>query len=270
MKATDLIDDLNRRFADDEYGRLAPAPLQHAADGAIGQFQGLRLSTGVETLFAADGGVNAHQAVTVVRGPHGRPLSAWVPYALALDAYAIGWLDRLLRTLHVFNARAVLPLGRLWLAVHPLHLGAISGEFGAVFANLLARMRVHPSQIVLEIADADRLPRGRLVQALDGFRKHGFGTACVLRDDDPVTFRQVLALQPDAVKLCRRHLYAARASLLGRERLAKRIAAIRAAGAHAWLRGVDDLPSMRLARALDADGWQSGLLDARMLGGCGG
>lgn len=270
MKATDLIDDLNRRFADDDYGRRAPAALQRSSDGAVGSFQGLRLSTGVETLFAADGGISGHQAVTVVRGPHGRPLSAWVPYALALDAQAIGWLDRLVRTLHVFNSRAVLSLGRLWLAVHPLHLGAISGEFGAVFANLLARMRVHPSQIVLEIADADRMPRSRLMQALSGFRTHGFGTACVLRGDDPGAFEQVLSLHPDAVKLCRSHLYAARASLLGRERLARRIAAIRAAGAHAWLRGVDDLPSTRLARALDADGWQSGLLDARMLGGHGG
>ena len=79
MKATDLIDDLNRRFADDDYGRRAPAALQRSSDGAVGSFQGLRLSTGVETLFAADGGISGHQAVTVVRGPHGRPLSAWVP-----------------------------------------------------------------------------------------------------------------------------------------------------------------------------------------------
>lgn len=269
MSATDLIDDLNRRFADDDFGRYAAQPLLRDGDGAIGRFQGLRIATGVETLFAADCGVAGHQAVTVVRGPHGRPLSAWVPYALALDAQAIGWLDRLIRTLHVLNTRAVLALGRLWLAVHPLHLGTISGEFGAVFANLLARMNVRPSQIVLELTDADRLPKPRLAQALAGFRAHGFGVACVLRGDDPAAFERVLALKPDAVKLCRSHLYAARASLLGRERLARRIAAIRAAGAHAWLRGVDDLPSVRLARSLDADGWQSGLLDARMLGGHG-
>ena len=167
--------------------------------------------------------------------------------ALALDAQAIGWLDRLVRTLHVFNARAVLSLGRLWLAVHPLHLGAIGGEFEGRVRESAGTYACASLADRAGIADADRMPRSRLMQALSGFRTHGFSTACVLRGDDPGAFEQVLSLHPDAVKLCRSHLYAARASLLGRERLARRIAAIRAAGAHAWLRGVDDLPSTRLA-----------------------
>ena len=78
MKATDLIDDLNRRFADDDYGRRAPAALQRSnsnSDGSGGSLSsasfhsGLPASSNSAERWARAGGEQRNAAARAGKTP---------------------------------------------------------------------------------------------------------------------------------------------------------------------------------------------------------
>jgi len=257
MTLHELVELFNRDFHGHPYLIEHELPFALESDGVVGRFHGLSLHTELETLHAAHGEASdGHQALTVARGVQGQRLSAWTPYAVALDGEAIVHLDRLIRTVHVLNARSRLADGPLWLGVHPLHLRAVPDAHGAVFAGILRRCGVRPEEIVLEFTDTERLPEAHVERAIAGFRSRGYGVAFVQAGGDEAWLERLLRLQPDAIKLGPAHLRAAELDPAERARLQARLARIRAAGVRALLRGVSGAAQAELARELGADGWQ--------------
>lgn len=233
------------------------APFTLEAGRVIGHYHGLRLQTTLLALLDAGGRPVARLAQTAAFGTGGQPVSAWAPYAIALDDAAITYLDRLIRTVHVLNAGSRPGGGPLWLAVHPLHLAAVPDAHGAVFASILRRSGLRPDGIVLELADAARVAPQRLAAALAGFRSRGYGVAFGFNGSDPAELDRLLALAPDAIRLGAPHLRAAAASEAEQQRLRARIEHIHRHRVRVWLPAAADAREAALLPSLGADGWQA-------------
>lgn len=257
----ELIDFYAREFHGHPYLAEDEVPFTLEAGRAVGHFHGLGLHTTLAPLIAADGRPAARLALTDARSARGRPVSAWAPYAIALDDAAIAHLDRLIRTVHVLNARSGRADGPLWLPVHPLHLAAVPDAHGAVFAAILRRCGLRPADVVLELADAARVAEARLATAVAGFRSRGYGVAFGVNGSDPGELGRLLAHAPDAIRLGAPHLRAAAGEPAGHERLRARIAQIRTHGVRVWLPAAATAAEAALLTTLGADGWQEAAAD---------
>lgn len=254
-----LVASLNAHFDIATDG--GPAGFAIEPDGSIvARLRGLVLHSRPAKLHARNGRVCGRQALVQGFTNRGEPVPGWTPYARATDAAQVIRLDRMIRTLHVLNAMQTpwngLPQP-LWLAVHPLHLRALDGSFGAAFADILQRCGRSPADIVLEFTDAERLPDERLRTAIADFRSHGYGIAILVRGDDPDWLARALRLAPDALRYGPAHLEAAMQSRPERQRLLRRIELAKAHGVPVWLSGARDEEHVELALALGADGWSA-------------
>jgi len=253
----ELIDFYAREFHGHPYLAEDEVPFTLEAGRAVGHFHGLGLHTTLAPLLAADGRPAARLALTDARSARGKPVSAWAPYAIALDAAAIAHLDRLIRTVHVLNARSGRTDGPLWLPVHPLHLAAVPDAHGAVFAAILRRCGLRPADVVLELADAARVAEPRLATAVEGFRSRGYGIAFGVNGSDPAELGRLLVHAPDAIRLGAPQLRAAAGDAAERERLRARIARLHAHGVRVWLPAAATAAEAALLTTLGADGWQA-------------
>lgn len=253
MPGQDLIDAFNASFARSAPRAHAPAPLVLSDDGAVvGQFCGMRLESAFEVLVDRQGRVSGHQARLVVYGPRGRVVSAWAPYAVALDEAAIVHLDRLVRTLHVLNGASLAALGPLFLPLHPRHVAEVRDAHGEVFVGILRDCGLAAAHVVLELADAGLVAPAHLERAMARFRARGFGIA--LYEQAPGADSAVWErVQPGFVVLGAPFVAAAEA---GSQVLAERIDAVHRFGARAYVRGVETPTQAALARTFGADAWQ--------------
>lgn len=244
-----------RDFRDHPFHADGREPLTIEAGRVCGHYHGLRLRSQRGVLLAAGEHAVARLAQTLVSSAAGQPLSAWAPYAIAVDAAAITHLDRLIRTVHVLDAHRRGGTGPLWLPVHPLHLGAVADAHGAAFATILRRSGLQPAGVVLELTDCERVAPPRLATAIANFRSRGYGIAFGVRAGEAEDLLRLLALAPDAVRLGAAHLRAAAAGAAGYEALVRRIDTIRAHGVRAWLPEPAGAVETALLPGLGADGW---------------
>ncbi|HXH01782.1 MAG TPA: EAL domain-containing protein [Candidatus Competibacteraceae bacterium] len=256
MPIQDLLQHFNQHFGHHAQVIAQGDPLTLEDGWVVANFFGMRLVPRFETLQNLAGEVIGCQAGYDAYSPQGRPLSSWAPYAVALDENTVVQLDRLIRTAQVLNAGLQGIDRALYLNVHPLHLRQVSAQHGAAFAEILARCGLSPRQVVLQLADTERLEAEHLRQALASYREHGFGIALSHNGGDRSALQALLAHAPDAVLLGRALLRAAELGESGRRELRARAALIREHGALALLLGLSHSAQVTLARRAGVDGYQ--------------
>lgn len=261
MALAQLVAHCNRWFHRPEQ-RSVREPFALEEETVVASFYGMRLESAFETLRDPSGRVLGHQAELKSFSPRGRRVSARAPYAVALDEDSIVYLDRLIRTLHVLNARARGLTGLLMLEIHPWHIARVPGDHGAVFETILRDCGLTPHDVVLEIAEAGTQDEHHLAKAIACFQARGFGIALQQRNVDQPELSRLLALRPDIITLGRGHVQAAEASADAGRDLASRVRSIQDGGLRVFLHGVTTEHQVQIASWVGADGYRDGVRHA--------
>ena len=260
MSFAQLVAYFNQKFQQADWSSVrAPFALEEGA--VVAGFYGMRLESAFQTFLDSESQVIGHQAQLHAYSPHGKSVSPWAPYAVALDDHSIVELDRLIRTLHVLNATAQgLFANTLFLEVHPWHVARVDRNHGAVFEGILRECGWSPRQIVLEIAEAATQDHDHMVRAIHSFYARGFGVALHQRDINDPELERLLALDPDIITLGRQHLLAAENSADHGRELAQRVLWIQNREIRVFLHGVATEHQAQIARWVNADGYQDSAL----------
>lgn len=106
-------------------------------------------------------------------------LSPWTLFSRNTDDDGLVALDRLCRTLHALNFATRPRLGgvRLHLSVHLRLLEAIEADHGKVFAAILDRIGLRPSDVVIELPEGINARPQLLCCVATNFRRNGYGVA---------------------------------------------------------------------------------------------
>lgn len=256
MSFAQLVAHFNQKFQKADWSSVrAPFALEEGA--VVAGFYGMRLESTFQAFFDLESRVIGHQAQLHAYSPHGKSVSPWAPYAVALDDDSIIDLDRLIRTLHVLNATAQgLFANALFLEVHPWHVARVDRNHGAVFESILRECGWSPRQIVLEIAEAATQDREHMLRAIHSFYSLGFGIALHQRSINDPELERLLALDPDIITLGRQHLMAAEASVEGGRDLVQRVRRIQNQEIRVFLHGVATGHHAQIAYWANADGYQ--------------
>ncbi|OBX37355.1 hypothetical protein A8U91_01715 [Halomonas elongata] len=125
------------------------------------------------------------------------------------------FLDRFLRVLHALHHLSCHGIDALPLVVdvHWRHLQAVEASHGAVFEELLARLGIHPSQVVLRMSALRLLADPHARDASRSFQDHGYPLLAhgVPLDAEPQAWHLLLEAgvewvtpEPNAMILARR------------------------------------------------------------------
>ncbi|MBL8248626.1 MAG: alpha/beta fold hydrolase [Candidatus Competibacter sp.] len=260
MSFAQLVAHFNQKFQRAD-GSEVRKPFALEEGVVVAGFYGMRLESAFETFLDPEGRVIGHQAQLHAYGPHGKSVSPWAPYAVALDEDSIVDLDRLIRTLHVLNATALgLIAGSLFLEVHPWHIARVPRDHGAVFEGILRDCGWSPRQIVLEIAEAATQDPAHMARAIHSFYARGFSVALHQRGISDRELERLVALDPDIIQLGRQHLLAAETSADHGRELAQRVQWIQNRAVRVFLQGVATEHQAQIARWVNADGYQDSAL----------
>ncbi len=130
----------------------------------------------VPVVRAIDGERVAYSARCFVETGRGHPVRAEALYVQAWDPEDVVFLDRFLRVFHALHHLGCghEPGASLALDVHLRHVSAVPEQHGQVFEDLLARLGLIPSQILLRL-DGRALQRDPHVQdAALSFARRGY------------------------------------------------------------------------------------------------
>lgn len=189
--------------------------------------------------------IAAWEAAVIVEGGNGqqRPRPAESLYFLSWDKEDVIFLDRFLRVLHALNhlAQHGADAAPLVVDVHWRHVQAVEASHGSVFESLLARLGLHPEQVVLRLSGSVLLAETHARQAAESFHRRGYpllaqGVALGTRDVDWQALKAsgVRWVTPDGSAL-----RLARESREHFPRLAQWSRDARAAGMQVWWPGLE-------------------------------
>ncbi|WP_302139931.1 hypothetical protein [Halomonas alkalicola] len=164
-------------------------------------------------------------------------------YFFSWDREDVIFLDRFLRVLHALHhlSRHGIDAPPLVVDVHWRHLQAVEASHGAVFEALLARLGLHPREVVLRLSALRLLTDAHAREAGRSFHRHGYQLLAhgVPLDTEPSAWRRLVESgagwvtpESNAMSLARR----------GREywpRIAQWNREARAAGLTVWWPGLD-------------------------------
>jgi EAL domain-containing protein (putative c-di-GMP-specific phosphodiesterase class I) len=193
-----LMAKLGGLFAEAAELRLEPAGL------VTGQFYGATVTSAFQPIVcAASGRVLAHEALARSYSVEGEGLSPWRLFSGFADEAQLVRLDRLCRAVHTLNYLLLPPRAapnRLFLNVHERLLYAVADGHGAFFREVLTRVALPTTSIVIDIP---RLPPSEfdlLAKVANNYRQAGFRVSLNSNSVDEAQ-RIVRAIGPDFVRL---------------------------------------------------------------------
>jgi EAL domain-containing protein (putative c-di-GMP-specific phosphodiesterase class I) len=130
----------------------------------------------VPVVRGSDGAIVGHRAHLRVTSSRGHPMKVEALYVHAWDAEDVVFLDRFLRTFHALHHLDAGHAAGEWLVldVHLRHVSALAEQHGQVFQELLHRLGLEPTQVVLRL-NGRALQRDPHVQlAARSFAAHGY------------------------------------------------------------------------------------------------
>lgn len=201
------LDDLLTYFVRWEEGSPpAESSLRVDASGAWGVFGDLRLHSVFQPLLEARTLTPlAHEALLRAQDGEQRPVPPLTAFSLPKSAEDVVFFDRLCRSLHALNfARQSGGQGTLYLNISGRHLLSVGqGGHGKAFEALLGHCGLQPTQIVLEILEADVDNLDHLQAAIAAYRQRGYRVAIDDFGSQHSNFDRLWRLEPDIVKLDR-------------------------------------------------------------------
>jgi EAL domain-containing protein (putative c-di-GMP-specific phosphodiesterase class I) len=167
-----LMAKLGGLFAEAAELRLEPAGL------VTGQFYGATVTSAFQPIVcAASGRILAHEALARSYSGEGEGLSPWRLFSGFADEAQLVRLDRLCRAVHTLNylllPRLATP-NRLFLNVHERLLHAVADGHGAFFREVLARVELPTSAIVIDIPKLPPSDFDLLAKVANNYRQAGF------------------------------------------------------------------------------------------------
>lgn len=150
----------------------------------------------VPVVRVSDGAILGYSAQLRVESSRGHPMKPEALYVHAWDAEDVIFLDRFLRTFHALHHLNLGHDSGEWLVVgvHLRHLGALPEQHGQVFLDLLHRLGIASSQVVLRL-QARALQRDPHVQAAArSFVAHGYRLLALRPDRDDTDWALLRAL----------------------------------------------------------------------------
>lgn len=221
----------------------------------IGYFRGMRLDSAFQPIFSLPHSrIVGHEALLRATGADGMPVTP--PQALGAargDAEQV-FADRLSRAIHVQNYRdsGSEADGPAWLFLNVSTQAVVHGrDFGAFFAELLARHAFPARRVVVEILEGAIPDLAQMADAVARYRELG----CLVAVDDfgaeSSNIDRIWRISPDIVKLDRALIAAAAHSPKARRVLPATVALIHEAGSLALIEGVET--EQQAAIAMDSD-----------------
>ena len=130
----------------------------------------------VPVVRTGDGAVVAYSAHPRVESSRGHPMKPEALYVHAWDAEDVLFLDRFLRTFHALHHLSAGHDTDAWLVlgVHLRHLSALPEQHGQVFQELLHRLGLEPSQVVLRLNGRALQQDPHVQAAARSFARHGY------------------------------------------------------------------------------------------------
>ena len=256
MAINTLLNRLNQHFGPRAQVIAQGEPLTLEQGRVVANFFGMRLHTRFETLNGIHSGVLGRRAGFDAYNPQGRSISAWAPYAVALDEHTVAVLDRLIRTAQVLNASLFGIQQTLYLSVHPLHLREVSAGHGAAFAEILQRCGLQAQNVVLQFHELDGLEWSLVRRALASYQSYGFAIALQHSGGSVEALERLLDLRPNALLFGRGLLLNAELGERGVRVLRERAELARRRNVRTLLLGLTDHSQLELARRAGVDGYQ--------------
>ena len=173
---------------------------------AIGCYDGLRMHSAFQTLFAASTlRPLAFEALLRAYDADGRTIPPNQAFTIPQAPKDIVYFDRLCRTVHALNFSSLAgPNDLLFLNVGGGHLLNVTGRtHGDVFETLLRHCGLTPHQVVLEIIESRIDDLDRLVEATAAYQQRGYRVAIDDFGCQHSNFDRLWQLSPDVVKLDR-------------------------------------------------------------------
>lgn len=142
----------------------------------------------VPVVRTADGQVFGYSAQLIAHTAQGQRIRPESLYVQAWDAADVVFLDRFLRTLHALHH---LNEGRgshelLVVTVHLRHLSALPEQHGRVFEDLLARLGLKPSQVVVRLNGPALQQDPHVRAAAASFVRRGYPLAAIQLDPQDI------------------------------------------------------------------------------------
>ncbi|MEI7612246.1 MAG: EAL domain-containing protein [Betaproteobacteria bacterium] len=215
--------------------------LQFDDRGAFGVFRGLRLYSAFQPVFSSDTlRPMAYEALLRARTPAHRAISPAEAFAQAKTLDEVVYLDRLCRMVHVINYFTQNSAsGDLFLNVSGGHLMRVDTGHGSVFETLLGHCGIDPTQVVLEILEANVDDLQHLQEAVMAYRSRGFRVAIDDFGSQHSNFDRLWQLTPDIVKIDRSLIVQAESNCRARRILPKLVEIIHDLGAQVVCEGIE-------------------------------
>jgi len=220
---------------------------------AVGRYDGLRMHSAFQTLFATDTlKPLAFEALLRAHDTGGEPVPPEHAFAIPQTVEDIVYFDRLCRTVHALNfVRLARPGDLLFLNVGGGHLlNVAGGSHGDIFETLLRHCGLKPHQLVLEIIESRIDDLDRLVEAVAGYQQRGYRVAIDDFGCQHSNFDRLWQLSPDVVKLDRSLIVQSEINPRARKILPKLVDIIHDLGAQVVCEGIETASQHALAASV--------------------
>jgi EAL domain-containing protein (putative c-di-GMP-specific phosphodiesterase class I) len=192
-----LLEELTREH-------FAAFPLAEAQPGrVVARFYQSRLTSVFQPVVrTADAGIAGHHGLLRVFDERGEAVAPWNVFARASDDEQLVMLDRLTRTLHALNYFPTQDsAGALFLNVEQRLLSAVSAEHGTYFSNILKRLGVPTSRVVIVLPGESVEDPATFVRAAISYRIRGYRVLVQLRQRAEADLVHIFQADPHYVAL---------------------------------------------------------------------
>lgn len=239
----------------------SPEPLEQLGGRTRGRFREFILDSAFQPIYEVHSGeLFAFEALLRAENTQGQSFSPEAILQIPETKREIVFLDRLCRTVHVFNylnqATHELPL---FLNLDPRHVLAVA-HHGLIFEDILRQTGLPAQQVVIELLETASEDFSSLKQAVQNFRNRGFQIAIDDFGRGHANFDRLWDLEPDFVKFDRLLLTSATQDPRLAEVLPKLVDVTKARGTRVLFEGIETEQELALAQTSGGDLLQGFLL----------